>query len=326
MANESGLGTACMTTEEERCAEARRFKQIQDAFRIGDLDGLRAAVDDPAVVPNGRMPDTIGPCLVYAIYHSPLAFIRTLLEIGADLNAPVDDGFPPLIAALSCTREVPGATRRADVHEILRLLLSFGADPNQRGINDYTPLHMAVAERNLLAVQILLDGGADPELRTRIDECETPGDMAEAAGQADMAAMLARKGQPSRRRLRSGLTLLADVPGTGEPVRRQRNYRVRLRLWLNRGEAVRWQEAWGPVGVARLEDEGTTLVTDLRIDRRSLVSGLFYGVEGMHVGGTRRLEIAPHLAYGDRGVPGVIPAGAVLIAEITIVEPRPGNA
>ena len=53
-----------------------------------------AAVDDPAVVPNGRMPDTVGSCLVYAIYHSPLAFIRKLLEIGADPNAPADDGFP----------------------------------------------------------------------------------------------------------------------------------------------------------------------------------------------------------------------------------------
>jgi peptidylprolyl isomerase len=40
----------------------------------------------------------------------------------------------------------------------------------------------------------------------------------------------------------------------------------------------------------------------------------------MQVGGRRRLEIAPHLAYGNRGVPGVIPAGAVLTAEITIVE------
>jgi FKBP-type peptidyl-prolyl cis-trans isomerase len=32
------------------------------------------------------------------------------------------------------------------------------------------------------------------------------------------------------------------------------------------------------------------------------------------------LEIAPHLAYGDRGVPGVVPAGALLLAEITILE------
>ena len=83
------------------------------------------------------------------------------------------------------------------------------------------------------------------------------------------------------------------------------------------------------MGVARLDDDGAVLVTEVRVDRRSLVSGLFNGVEGMRVGGTRRLEIAPHLAYGDRGVPGVIPSNAVLTAEITILEAcdsRPGSA
>lgn len=309
-----------MATEEERCAEAKKLERIHSAFRMGDLNALRAAVDDSGAIPNGQMPLTIGSCLVYAIYHSPLGFIRTLLEIGADPNAPANDGFPPLIAALCCARDVAGATRRTDVDDILRLLLSFGADPNQRGINDYTALHMAVAERQPLTVQMLLDAGANPELRTRIDECETPLEMAEAAGLAAIASVLARKGQPLRQRMRSGLTLLWDVAGSGELVRRQHNYGMRLRLWLNRGEAVRWKTAWGPVGVARLEHEGDTLITEVRIDRRSLVSGLFYGVEGMRVGGTRRLEIGPHLAYGERGVPGVIPSNALLTAEITIIE------
>lgn len=174
----------------DRCEDAKRFQLIDDAFRSGDLEALRAAVDDPDVIPNGLMPDTIGPCLVYAIYHSPLAFIRTLLEIGADPNARVDDGFPPLIAALSCTRQTPGANTRTDVGEIVRLLLAFGTDPNQRGINDYTPLHMAVAERNPAAVRLLLDGGADPQLRTRIDSYETPSEMADSLGMTDIAAML----------------------------------------------------------------------------------------------------------------------------------------
>jgi len=311
-----------MDTEEERCAEARRFERIDAAFREGNLDALRQAVEHPAVVPNGRMPDAFGSCLVNAIYHSPLPFIRTLLEVGANPNAPVDDGFPPLIAALCTVREVPGSTRRTDVDEVIRLLLSFGTDPNQRGINDYTPLHMAVAERQPLAVQILLDAGADPDLRTRIDECETPLEMARTSGLVDIAALLERKGQPVRRRLRSGLTLLADAAGTGEPVRRQQRYLIRLRMWLHKGEAVRWQAASGPVGIARLEDNGETLITEVRIDRHSLVNGLFYGVEGMQVGGTRRLEIAPHLAYGERGVPGSIPANALLVAEITILESR----
>ena len=75
---------------------------------------------------------------------------------------------------------MPGTNTRTDVAEIIRLLLAFGTDPNQRGINDYTPLHMAVAERNPAAVRLLLDGGADPQLRTRIDSYETPLEMAES--------------------------------------------------------------------------------------------------------------------------------------------------
>ncbi len=182
---------------------------------------------------------------------------------------------------------MPGSKRRTDVDDILRLLLRFGADPNQRGVNDCTPLHIAVAARDALAVQILLEGGANSELRTRIDECETPLEMATGAGMTAIAEILARKGEPLRRRLKSGLKLLVDIPGSGDLVRRQKNYRIRLRLWLNRGEAVRWQTAWGPADIARLEDNGETLITEIRIDRRSLVNGLFYGVEGMRVGGTR---------------------------------------
>jgi hypothetical protein len=308
-----------MTSEDERCAAARKFHRIDEAFRKGDLEGLRAAVDDPAVVPNGVMPVEIGSCLVYAIYHSPLFFIRALLELGADPNAPVDDGFPPIIAALSCGRTSPDSRRRTDVEEIIRLLVAFGADPNQRGINDYTPLHMAVAERNKQAIQILLEHGADPELRTRIDDLDTPLEMAQAAGLDDIAAVFAHHGQYSRRRLRPGLTLLNETRGQGEPVRRGHRYRIRLRLWLNNGQAVRWPSAWGPVGVARLDDNGETLITEVQIKRQRLVNGLFYGIEGMCVGGTRRLEIAPHLAYRERGIPGVIPADATLIAEITIL-------
>src|SRR5438552_1945022 len=75
--NESQSLRPHMGTEEERCADAKKFQRIDDAFHHGDLEALRAAVDDPATVPNGRMPDCIGSCLVYAIYHSSLAFIRT---------------------------------------------------------------------------------------------------------------------------------------------------------------------------------------------------------------------------------------------------------
>lgn len=310
-----------MPTEEERCAEERKLRRIDDAFIAGDLDALRAAVDDPSVIPNGPMPITIGSCLVYAIYRSPVAFIRTLLEIGADPNAPVDDGLPPLIAALSCSRTVQGAKTRTDVDEIIRRLLSYGADPNIRGINDYTALHMAVAEGNALAVMRLLDAGADPGLRTRIDDCCLPRDLAWGPAKSDILTLFER--YPRGERLRSGVDMLADISGTGELVRRQHNYMVRLRMWLN-GSPIRHEIPSGPVGVGRLEDNGETLVTAMRINRGYLINGLFYGVEGMRVGGTRRLEIAPHMAYGDQGVPGRIPPNAVIVAEITILEAMAG--
>ena len=179
-----------MKSDAERCKEAEKFRKIDAAFRSGDLAALRAAVDDPDCVPNGPMPLAVGHCLEYAIYHSPLAFIRTLLEIGADPNPADHAGFPPLIAALSCSHPVPGHPGRIDTLEILKLLLVFGADPNQRGLNDYTPLHMAVGERHLPAIEVLLEAGADPRLRTRIDDYETPLEMAQRAGLVEIAKAL----------------------------------------------------------------------------------------------------------------------------------------
>ena len=304
--------------DDGRCAEAARFQRIDDAFRRGDLEALRAAVPDPSAIPNGSLPDTIGSCLVYAIYHSPFEFIRTLLDLGADPNTPVDDGFPPLIAALSKTREAPGAARRDDVDEVVRLLLSQGADPNQRGINDWTPLHMAVAERNMLAGYRLVESGADPDLRTRIDEYDTAIEMAQREGLTGLVDLLTTRGRPARRRLRSGLTELLDIPGSGELVRRQQRHRVRLRMWLAAGDPVRWQLVSEPVEVARLDDDGVTLDADVYISRGHLMNGLFYGLDGMRVGGLRVLEVAPHLAYGEAGVPEVIPPNAVLTVEVAV--------
>jgi len=187
-------------SDDERRATHEEFRRIDTAFRAGDMDALRAALGNADDFPNTLLPlASFGPggaCLEYAIYHSPLPFIQAPLELGADPNPPdhVHIGFPPLIAALSCVRSVAGSKARPDVTEILTLLLSFGADPNQRGLNDWTPLHMAVAERSLDAVRILLAGGADPVLRTRIDDCLTAREEAERAGLREIAELLATGG------------------------------------------------------------------------------------------------------------------------------------
>jgi hypothetical protein len=78
-----------------------------------------------------------------------------------------------------------------------------------------------------------------------------------------------------------------------------------------------------PAAAARLEDDGTTMFTGIRVNRVFLFAGLFYGILGMKVGGTRTLRIAPHLAFGAEGRPGVIPANALLTAELSVPESAP---
>jgi len=88
--------------------------------------------------------------------------------------------------------------------------------------------------------------------------------------------------------LKKGLELLSEQPGNGPPVRKHAFYRIKLRLWLHRGDPVRWNTPWGLLDKdARLEEDGTVLFTDVRIDRVFLFAGLFYGIQGMNVGGTR---------------------------------------
>jgi len=121
---------------------------------------------------------------------------------------------------------------------------------------------------------------------------------------------------------RSGISLIEDVPGDGAAVERQHIYQLRLKMWLHKGEPIRWDRPWGMIDRARLEDDGETLITDLRIDRENLFAGLFQGIDGMRIGGKRKLKISPHLAYGEAGIPGKIPARAVIIVEIEIITER----
>ncbi len=154
---------------EDRSDIHQRFMDVDGAYREGNLEALKTALGDPADFPNCLQPFELAVGdypLEYAIYWSPLSFIEKLMEIGADPNYPDRSGFPSLIAALS--------SDRADKIELLKLLLNSGADIDQRGLNDWTPLHYAVNLRDLEAIRLLLRHGADPALRTRIDDHTTP--------------------------------------------------------------------------------------------------------------------------------------------------------
>jgi len=58
------------------------------------------------------------------------------------------------------------------------------------------------------------------------------------------------------------------------------------------------------------------------LGRRQVIEGWDEGVAGMRAGGTRMLVIPPALAYGKRGIPGVIPGNATLVFVVQLVELR----
>jgi peptidylprolyl isomerase len=59
-----------------------------------------------------------------------------------------------------------------------------------------------------------------------------------------------------------------------------------------------------------------------RLGVGQVISGWDTGVQGMKVGGRRRLVIPPHLGYGDRGAGGAIAPGETLIFVVDLLDVR----
>ena len=101
-----------------------------------------------------------------AIDCGSLASVKWVLSRSVDLNFRDDEGYTPLLSALE--RERP------EKHEILQLLIDSGAPLNKKGVNDWTPLHMAAVREDIEALKLLIKNGADLSIRTEIDDYATP--------------------------------------------------------------------------------------------------------------------------------------------------------
>jgi uncharacterized protein len=238
-----------MAHSDERRAHEQFFR-IDAAFRTGDLEAIREEFGSIDGFPNVVLHPAVGLCLTYAIYHSPLAFIKALLKAGADPRAHTGDGFPPLIAALTTAVPTPGASVRADVHQLLGMLLEHGADVTERGVNDVTPLHMAAAQGDLVSVDLLLAHGADPNAITRIDDMETPLEVAVAAGHRAVVDRLTPLTARINWERSSGSDDIAALTGL-----------------LDAGQDINAPDAYGQTALMRAAHAGKQQTVELLIER-----------------------------------------------------------
>jgi len=95
-----------------------------------------------------------------AVHMAAAAFRRRVAELlvahGADCRARNRRGAEPLHYAADANRWDPTAQA-----EMIEYLMSIGADPNALDSAGVAPLHRAVRTRSLVAVRVLLDGGAN---------------------------------------------------------------------------------------------------------------------------------------------------------------------
>jgi FKBP-type peptidyl-prolyl cis-trans isomerase (trigger factor) len=117
----------------------------------------------------------------------------------------------------------------------------------------------------------------------------------------------------------SGLKILDEREGAGQPAQKGDRVIYNCRIFLSKGDEVMLnakQVDQLPKDMIRVVagesfvDHGTVLGS------RQTIAGVEHALLGMKAGGYRKVRISPHLAYREKGIPDLIPPGAVLVVEI----------
>jgi ankyrin repeat protein len=165
------------------------------AAELGQVEYVQArlAEDGGAV---GTLDERGATALHGACYWGQLGAARALLAAGADSKALTRDSFLQISPLGSAVAATPGVAQPSDDEDVVlalvRLLLEYNADPNQRRLDGSTPLHGAAWRGLGRVVQELLDAGADPRMvvTSGPHQGETAADTALAQGHLILAARL----------------------------------------------------------------------------------------------------------------------------------------
>jgi FKBP-type peptidyl-prolyl cis-trans isomerase len=120
-------------------------------------------------------------------------------------------------------------------------------------------------------------------------------------------------------RLKSGIKLLDERVGAGEPAKKGDRIIYNMRMFLNQGDEVPLNERQAeylPATMIRIEDGYSFVDHSTTLGRREAIAGVEYSLIGMKPGGYRKVRVSPHLAYRDQGLDNLIPPNAVLIFEL----------
>ena len=104
----------------------------------------------------------------------------------------------------------------------------------------------------------------------------------------------------------TGLTIEDIVVGDGAAATAGQKVKVHYTGWLTNG--TKFDSS---------KDRNDPFVFPLGAG--SVIKGWDEGVQGMKVGGKRKLTIPPALGYGARGAGGVIPPNATLVFEVELL-------